>query len=46
MAAGLGLAIVRELIEQQGGTVRLRDAAEDGSGLTVELWFPAAGWSS
>jgi len=37
--SGLGLSIVRELIEQQGGTVRLGDAAANDSGLRVELSF-------
>ncbi|HEY8472118.1 MAG TPA: HAMP domain-containing sensor histidine kinase [Natronosporangium sp.] len=38
--AGLGLAIVRELVRRHGGTVRLTDA--DGGGLRVEVRLPAA----
>ncbi|MEV4628067.1 ATP-binding protein [Micromonospora sp. NPDC049523] len=48
--AGLGLAIVRELVRRQGGTVRLADAEPDvagtrpgsGPGLRVEVRLPAA----
>ncbi|TWJ30449.1 histidine kinase/DNA gyrase B/HSP90-like ATPase [Micromonospora sagamiensis] len=36
--AGLGLAIVRELVRLHGGTVRLSDA---GPGLRVSLHLPA-----
>ena len=36
--AGLGLAIVRELVRRQGGEVRLTDA---GPGLRVEIRLPA-----
>ncbi|PZF92215.1 two-component sensor histidine kinase [Micromonospora deserti] len=38
--AGLGLAIVRELVRRAGGTVELTDA-EDGAGLQVRLLLPA-----
>jgi signal transduction histidine kinase len=42
--AGLGLAIVRELIRQHGGTVVLSDAFADGTGagpgLRVQLRLP------
>ncbi|WP_173058174.1 sensor histidine kinase [Phytohabitans houttuyneae] len=38
--AGLGLAIVRELVRQHGGTVRLADASP-GPGLRAELRLPA-----
>ena len=37
--AGLGLAIVRELVRRHGGTVRLLDAKP---GLIVEVLLPAA----
>ncbi|MEE6258945.1 HAMP domain-containing sensor histidine kinase [Plantactinospora sonchi] len=37
--AGLGLAIVRQLVRRQGGTVTLADA---GPGLRVEVRLPAA----
>lgn len=37
--AGLGLAIVRELVRREGGTVRLTDAAP---GLRVEVRLPAS----
>lgn len=37
--AGLGLAIVRELVRRHGGTVRLADAPA-GSGLRVEVRLP------
>jgi signal transduction histidine kinase len=42
--AGLGLAIVRELVRRHGGAVRLADAegSDDPSGLRVEVWLPAA----
>ena len=44
--AGLGLAIVRELVRRQGGTVRLVDAggarSDAGPGLRVEVRLPAA----
>ncbi|GFJ88564.1 hypothetical protein Prum_022060 [Phytohabitans rumicis] len=36
--AGLGLAIVRELVRRYGGTVRLADA---GPGLRAEVRLPA-----
>nr|MDT0659316.1 ATP-binding protein [Micromonospora sp. DSM 115978] len=41
--AGLGLAIVRELVRRQGGEVRLDDAGggADRPGLRVEVWLPA-----
>jgi len=40
--AGLGLAIVRELVRRHDGTVRLADAdADGGSGLRVEVRLPA-----
>jgi signal transduction histidine kinase len=38
--AGLGLALVRGLVERMGATVRGRNA--DGGGFVVEIWFPAA----
>lgn len=45
---GLGLAIVRQSIEQENGTIRLLDA--DGGGLRVEIILPAgrhtSSWSS
>ena len=37
--AGLGLAIVRELVRRHGGTVALDDA---GPGLRIELRLPPA----
>jgi signal transduction histidine kinase len=37
--AGLGLAIVRELVTARGGEIRLSDAA--GGGLRVEVELPA-----
>jgi signal transduction histidine kinase len=44
--AGLGLAIVRELVRRHGGTVTLSDAglpmAEHGSGLRVDVRLPAS----
>jgi len=46
--AGLGLAIVRELVRRHGGTVTLTDAnpsafsADDGPGLRVEVRLPRA----
>jgi signal transduction histidine kinase len=39
--AGLGLAIVRELVRRHGGTVRLTDASP-GPGLCAEIRLPAA----
>jgi signal transduction histidine kinase len=39
--AGLGLAIVRELVRRHGGTVRLADASP-GPGLRAEVRLPAA----
>lgn len=39
--AGLGLAIVRELVRRHGGTVRLADASQ-GTGLCAEIRLPAA----
>ena len=39
--AGLGLAIVRELVRRHGGTVRLADAPE-GPGLRAEIRLPTA----
>ncbi|MGN9913629.1 sensor histidine kinase [Phytohabitans sp. LJ34] len=39
--AGLGLAIVRELVRRHGGTVRLADATS-GTGLHAEIRLPAA----
>jgi PAS domain S-box-containing protein len=39
---GLGLAIVRHLVETHGGTVRAENAAEGGAVLTVELPLHAA----
>jgi signal transduction histidine kinase len=39
--AGLGLAIVRELVRRHGGTVRLADATP-GPGLRAEIRLPAA----
>jgi signal transduction histidine kinase len=45
--AGLGLAIVRELVRRHGGTVALTDASDDidadgcGPGLRVEVRLPA-----
>jgi signal transduction histidine kinase len=38
--AGLGLAIVRELVRRHGGTVSLHDAL-GGPGLRVEVRLPA-----
>ena len=38
--AGLGLSIVKSIVEAHGGTVRVRTAAGEGSGFTVTL--PAA----
>ena len=38
-APGLGLAIVRKIMEDHGGTSRLADA-EDGEGAVVTLTFP------
>ena len=38
--AGLGLAIVRELVRRHGGTVRLRNAPS-GAGLRVDVILPA-----
>ena len=41
--AGLGLAIVRELVRRHGGTVRLDEAdPRTGSGLRAEVRLPAA----
>jgi signal transduction histidine kinase len=42
--AGLGLAIVRELVRRHGGTVRLTGPAADGdtAGLRAEVRLPAA----
>ncbi len=37
--AGLGMAIVREIIQLHGGSVTL--ASEAGAGTTVTLWIPA-----
>ncbi|MNZ56414.1 Alkaline phosphatase synthesis sensor protein PhoR [compost metagenome] len=38
---GLGLALVRNLIEKQGGTVQLVETGPDGSRLRVELLLHA-----
>lgn len=41
--AGLGLAIVRELVRRHGGSVRLTEAdAASGTGLRAEIRLPAA----
>jgi signal transduction histidine kinase len=40
--AGLGLAIVRELVRRHRGTVRLADRPDGASGLRVEVDLPAA----
>jgi signal transduction histidine kinase len=37
---GLGLALVRKLVEMHGGTVRARSAGA-GQGATFEVWLPA-----
>ncbi|MCL8012627.1 HAMP domain-containing histidine kinase [Streptomyces sp. AS02] len=39
--AGLGLAIVRQIVESHGGQVRL--FSQVGEGSTFVLWFPAPG---
>jgi signal transduction histidine kinase len=39
--AGLGLAIVRQIVESHGGQVRLFSRVGEGS--TFVLWFPASG---
>ena len=46
--AGLGLAICREIVEQMGGTIKLKSAKNQGSVFTIDLTFdadPAAGRS-
>jgi len=40
-SSGLGLAIVRQVVEAHGGAVRLHSA--DGGGSTFVLWLPAHG---
>jgi signal transduction histidine kinase len=40
--AGLGLAIVRELVRRHRGTVTLADAPQRESGLRVEVRLPLA----
>ena len=45
---GLGLAICREIVEQMGGTIKLKSAKNQGSVFTIDLTFdadPAAGRS-
>lgn len=39
--AGLGLAIVRQIVESHGGQIRLFSRVGEGS--TFVLWFPAPG---
>ncbi|ROR17077.1 two-component system sensor histidine kinase TctE [Comamonas sp. BIGb0124] len=39
--AGLGLAIVQRVVQSHGGSVRLEDRPDGGSGLVVRLQLPA-----
>ena len=37
---GLGLAIVAKIVEDHGGTLRIRDVSEQGSGVVVTITIP------
>ena len=37
---GLGLAIVAKIVEDHGGTLRIQDVSEQGSGVVVTITIP------
>lgn len=43
VGSGLGLSVVRELVEHDGGTVTLEDPPDTGGGLRVVIRWPRAG---
>ncbi len=44
--SGLGLSIVRAVVERHGGRIALDSATADGRGLRVTVWLPLAGTES